>query len=275
MTHQQWERTVRSKVLTSWNLHTLLPDLDFFIMLASVSGLVGNPGQSNYAAGCTFQDSLARHRTSRGQNAISIDLGPMRTVGVVAETKAFQKAFDAFTIPVEEDEFLSLMSICCDPSRGAISAAECQITMGLTTPAEMLSRSIAPPEFLQRPLFAYFGRSWGVSGDASTANKNNITELFRQSISAEGRALVVIEALSIKLARALSIESSDVDVEQPLHAFGVDSLVAVELRNWIAKQFAADLPVFEIMGGRTVAAIGDLITKTSQIKMAAPTGGSS
>lgn len=76
----------------------------------------------------------------------------------------------------------------------------------------------------------------------------------------------MVEVLfNMKLARALSIQSSDIDIDQPLHTFGVDSLVAVELRNWIAKQFAADVPVFEIMGGRTVAAIGDLVMKITQI----------
>lgn len=73
----------------------------------------------------------------------------------------------------------------------------------------------------------------------------------------------------------MSIEPSDVDVEQPLHAFGVDSLVAIELRNWIAKQFAADIPVFEFMGGRAVAAIGDLVTKTGQMGIDAQAGSSS
>lgn len=71
MSLAQWEQTSCSKIESSWNLHTLLPELDFFILLSSVSGVVGNPGQSNYAAGCTFQDALARHRNQGGQKAVS------------------------------------------------------------------------------------------------------------------------------------------------------------------------------------------------------------
>ncbi|KAK7755336.1 hypothetical protein SLS62_002562 [Diatrype stigma] len=70
-----------------------------------------------------------------------------------------------------------------------------------------------------------------------------------------------------KLARALSIQPDDVDADQPPHAFGVDSLVAIELRNWVMKEFMADVPVFEITGGRSIAAIGELVSSVSQMKM--------
>ena len=108
MTLAQWEQASRSKVESSWNLHTLLPELDFFILLSSVSGVVGNPGQSNYAAGCSFQDALARHRSQSGQKAISIDLGVMCNVGIVAETERLQKQFHSSKefIQLEEPEFL-------------------------------------------------------------------------------------------------------------------------------------------------------------------------
>ncbi|KAK7972306.1 hypothetical protein PG988_006440 [Apiospora saccharicola] len=81
-----WIRTMDSKVATSWNLHTLLGGLDFMILFSSVSGIVGNPGQSNYAAGCTFQDTLAHWRTRHGWQTTAIDLGVVSDVGVVAET---------------------------------------------------------------------------------------------------------------------------------------------------------------------------------------------
>ena len=50
---------------------------------------------------------------------------------------------------------------------------------------------------------------------------------------------MVIEALSKRLARTLSIKFEDVDTHQALHAYGVDSLIAVEFRTWLGKEFAA------------------------------------
>ncbi|KAG8157435.1 hypothetical protein KVR01_012819 [Diaporthe batatas] len=272
MTHEQWSNTIRSKVPTSWNLHLLLPDVDFFIMLSSVAGILGHSGQANYAAGCTFQDALAHYRMYHDQNALSIDLGVMGDIGVVAESEGLQRHFERTQglDAISENEFLALLDMCCDPARPTIAcdASASQLLVGLTTPAERISRMLEPLEPLERPLFSYF--KWPRGGAMQNAGSSGgdavaVAELFRQADSPEDRAAVVVDALVNKLARALTIKPVDLDVTQPLHAFGVDSLIAVELRNWMGKQFAADVPVFEIMGGSTVLAVGELVVKVSHI----------
>lgn len=56
MVYDDWRTCTAPKIQGSWNLHELLPhSLDFFVMLASMSGVIGNPGQANYAAGNTFR----------------------------------------------------------------------------------------------------------------------------------------------------------------------------------------------------------------------------
>ncbi|KAK8037713.1 hypothetical protein PG991_001059 [Apiospora marii] len=267
MTHSQWIRTMDSKVATSWNLHTLLGGLDFMILFSSVSGIAGNPGQSNYAAGCTFQDSLAHWRTSHGRRTTAIDLGVVSEVGVVAETDQLKRHLAGGAQgfgPVDEREILALLDICCDPAAGHCPP---QIILGLRTPADFLARSTEPPETLQRPLFAHFQHapSSALLAGAAAAGSSPGT-LFRQAGTAEARTSVVVETLARRLARALAVEPGDVDADRPLHAFGVDSLVGVELRNWIAREFAANLPVFEIVGGSTVTRVAQLIEGCSQVK---------
>ncbi len=86
MGSDEWNTAVRSKTSTSWNLHSVLgPELDFFVLLSSTVGLTGNPEQSNYAAGGTFQDSLARYLSSQGHPVVSMDLPVILGVGFVAE----------------------------------------------------------------------------------------------------------------------------------------------------------------------------------------------
>lgn len=84
--------------------------LDFFIMLSSMTGVAGNSSQANYAAGGSFQDALARHRAAQGLPAVSLDLGMVRSVGYVAETKGvadrLMKSGYRF---VEEEEVLRLI----------------------------------------------------------------------------------------------------------------------------------------------------------------------
>ncbi|KAK8040226.1 hypothetical protein PG991_000014 [Apiospora marii] len=257
MTATQWRTTIRSKVQTSWNLHTLpAADLDFFVLLSSVSGVLGKAGQSNYAAGCTFQDALARFRASHGgRSAMSIDLGSMRTVGGVAENKELMKSLKKYQgYGMIEEEHLS------------------QISLGLVTPDELLADGSGdmPFKHMYRTLYAYFSQAGaGPSPSAASGATTNFAALFRQADTEEERTSVVVESLVQKLARGLSVQSEDIDVDRPLHLYGVDSLVALKLRNWIGKEFAADVPVFELMSGRTVLAIGQMVTKVSQVKLAA------
>ncbi|KAF2260237.1 polyketide synthase PksD [Lojkania enalia] len=268
MTHAQWKQTIDSKVATSWNLHThLSTNLDFFIMLASVAGIVGSPGQSNYAAGCTFQDALCRRRVQQGQKAISIDLGVMRTIGIVAETGRLQKNFgeSRAMIKIEEAEFLALLDLYCDPELPTLTPDKSQIVMGVVTPADMIAKGEELADQLHRPLFANFAQPKDITQSTGSATVVNFAALFAQAAGQEQRTSIVVEALAHKLARALSISPDDVDSDKPLHIFGVDSLVAIELRNWIGKEFAAEVAVFDIMGSPSVVALGDLIAKVSKM----------
>lgn len=76
------------------NLHHALADtdLDFFVCTCSNSGILGTPGQANYAAGNSFLDALARHRVSNGKRAVSLVLPMVQGVGVVAENPEIEAA---------------------------------------------------------------------------------------------------------------------------------------------------------------------------------------
>ncbi|KAK1977274.1 beta-ketoacyl synthase [Colletotrichum cereale] len=80
MTHDKWTRAFMPKTRGSRNLLAQLSpgDAPFFIMLSSVTGIIGNTAQANYAAGNTFEDALAHHaRRHLGIAATSIDVGLM------------------------------------------------------------------------------------------------------------------------------------------------------------------------------------------------------
>ena len=78
MSYHEWGSALRPKIQGSWNLHALLPKkMDFFVLLSSVSGIIGQRGQANYAAGNTYIDALAYHRIFHGEKAVSLDLGAM------------------------------------------------------------------------------------------------------------------------------------------------------------------------------------------------------
>ncbi|KAK0756027.1 hypothetical protein N5P37_011400 [Trichoderma harzianum] len=97
MTSEQWNTATAPKVQGSWNLHHALgchKDLDFFILLSSISGIIGNSAQANYSAGNTFEDALAVHRRHRGFPATSLNLGLVNMdTGNIGSVDDFVKKF--------------------------------------------------------------------------------------------------------------------------------------------------------------------------------------
>ncbi|KAI1171985.1 hypothetical protein F4777DRAFT_593221 [Nemania sp. FL0916] len=267
MTHDQWQTTLRSKVDSSWNLHKALPrQLDFFILLSSLSGIYGSISQSNYAAGCTFQDSLARHRTMSGEKSISIDVGWMKTIGIVSENEEYQRTRtwvnDMHSI--EENELLALLDIYCDPSCEIPSPDHSQVLIGAKTPADFLAERKAPIQSTRVPLFARFAQSakkTATSGDHDNTHESSEepSSLFRKTSDINERAHIVQEALKIKLSQALYIPPAEIDPEKSLVSYGVDSLMGIELRNWFIREFQATLNVFDFMGNQQICAVAQAV----------------
>lgn len=87
ISHADWVLNIKPRVQGAWNLHDALSnsELDFFIMLSSVSGIIGNPGQSAYAASNALLDSFDAYRSRLGLPASTINIGVVDTVGYAAE----------------------------------------------------------------------------------------------------------------------------------------------------------------------------------------------
>jgi NADPH-dependent curcumin reductase CurA len=98
MTHEEYHQALNSKVQGAWNLHRATEELgiplDFLTLFSSISGLIGQKGQANYAAGNSFLDALAEYRKVRGLPACSIDLGAIDDVGYMSEHVDLLKALD-------------------------------------------------------------------------------------------------------------------------------------------------------------------------------------
>ena len=98
MTVEEYHATIASKVQGTWHLHhaaqKLNLDLEFFTMLSSISGVVGQKAQANYAAANVFMDAFALYRQSLGLPANATDLGVIEDVGYVAEQGGMDQHFD-------------------------------------------------------------------------------------------------------------------------------------------------------------------------------------
>ena len=277
MTYDDFITSTQPKVAGSWNLHTHLPrSMDFFILLSSVAGILGSPSQGNYAAGNTFMDALARHRTAMGEKAVSIDLGMMVSEGVVAETDGMLGSLRrlGYLMEVLQAEFLALLDHYCDPSLPVLSPDESQIIVGIETPAAMEAKGMDVPEWMQRPLFRHFRQidaGVGADGPGSNSGRKRNVDLegsLRQSVSTEEAAGHIADGLVKKLEQILGVRPEDVELNKPIHTNGINSLAAVELKNWFDKKVGAEVAVFEIVGNMSLTELAGYAAAKSRFRSA-------
>lgn len=290
MTHEQWAATIQSKVQTSWNLHTLLPrNMDFFIMLSSLVGIYGALGQSNYAAGCTFQDALARARADASAYqgvSVSLDLGWLLDAGIVSEREDYRQKWQGAQdiAGVRAADLMAVLDRFCDPARRStptpagpgrpsttsLRSGPSQLLVGAVTPADLAQHGEMIPASMSCPLLDGFRIMPGMHNlggggpTASDVQAQSPGARFRAAVSADEKCNAVMDALRDKLARALNVEMDDVDSSRAVSSYGVDSLMAVELRNWMRKCYNVDIAVFEILGGTTVAGLSYLVTSKAE-----------
>lgn len=271
MSFSDWVQSTHPKVQGSWNLHVALPvGMDFFIMLSSVCGVFGNGGQSNYAAGNTFQDALAEYRRSSGEKAVALDLGIMLSEGFVAENQHVMdrlKRVGVF-LPIHQNELFAIFDYYCNPSSGPAKTFKSQVITGLEIPNNMLAQGAEIPVAMRQPLFRHMHQidaSGAGSSNAASKPALDTKVMVMQAESSAAAVAVVAEALKMKLSQIMGIPHAGIDLQHRVESYGVDSLVAVELRNWLAKELSADIAVFEILGGATLVGVSQTVVRKSSL----------
>src|SRR6266536_3294410 len=94
MTLDEWNQANAPKVQGTWNLHNATHGnkLDFFVLFSSISGIIGQPGQANYAGANTFLDAFAQYRASLGLPVAAVDIGAVDDIGVISNNESLRRA---------------------------------------------------------------------------------------------------------------------------------------------------------------------------------------
>ena len=252
MTHREWVATTRPKIQGSWNLHLAAPkDLDFFLMLASISGISGNGSQSNYAAGNTYQDGLAHYRHALGLPAVSLDLGAISGVGWMAENMNLAEEYraDFARISVQPNELFSLIESALTGYSELEYPFPVQMVTGAGTGGigQQMEHLVTSNVF-DDPKYHYL-RRLDVKGvaQATEGSANELKGALTAATSLAHAAELVEGGLALKLSKSLSMAVDDIDTAKPVFSYGVDSLVAIEIRNWIFKELKSQVSVFDIL----------------------------
>jgi NADPH:quinone reductase-like Zn-dependent oxidoreductase/NAD(P)-dependent dehydrogenase (short-subunit alcohol dehydrogenase family) len=269
MTIDDWHASLAPKLAGSWNLHQLLPsDLDFFVMFSSSTGIMGSFGQSNYTAGNTYQDALAAHRVQHGQRAHAIAMSMVVGVGWVAENAQVQALLRVRGMleEVSLDDIYELLRFCCNAKSASVGS---QIITSLSRPADLRALGIVEPLGSTRPIYSHMHTlpsryDTSTDGTIRQGTKKLPSMLLQDATTLAEATDIITEAIQSQLSSLLVVSKDDIDPKKPIHKYGVDSMVAVEMRNWFSKGVGADVGTTEILDDIGIAELAVKIASKSR-----------
>ena len=261
LTNQNWEsfeKVLWPKILGGWHLHraTVDRDLDFFILFSSRVGVMGNPGQANHAAANAFLDQLAGHRRALGLPAQAIAWGAWSEIGEAAEQKERIERRRA-----------ALGGRWFTPQQG-LKALENLVRQDATTSVVMsMDWSVFAEAVADRPPLLEDLLSATAEGktDAAAASGDLLSRLRQTPVAA--REELLVSFLQQEVQAVLRLPSTPA----PTVGFfdlGMDSLMAVELRNRLNRAFSEeytapntvvfDYPDIAALARHLVEALGEI-----------------
>jgi polyketide synthase 7 len=225
LTPERIDAVLRSKVDGAWNLHELTQDLDLsaFVMFSSMAGIVGAPGQGNYAAANSYLDALAAYRRARGLPGLSVAWGMWEEVSSMTQHLG------------DRDKVrMSRVGLAALPTRQALElfdtalVGEQAVVVATRLDTAALTRNSAalPPllsKLATRPARRVLDHTDMVSMTGLRARL--------QGLTAEQRQRELVELVCSNAAAVLGHAAADVSAEHAFQELGFDSLTAVELRN--------------------------------------------
>jgi len=236
---------LRPKVMGGWLLHRLLEDapLDFFVLFSSAGSLLGQPGQGNYATANAFLDALAHHRRAQGRPALSVNWGPWAGLGF-ADTAAGKRLAAR----------LALMGIRSMAPRQALEVLGRMLQQDATQVAAVPVNWKQYRQFHsadgESPLLSQLaGEQDGVPRQTGHPGEKRGILLAAEPAA---RLQLLRSYLSEQVARVLGLSASRLDLEQSLGNLGLDSLMAVELKNRIAVDLGVNVPMVKFLQGPSV-----------------------
>jgi myxalamid-type polyketide synthase MxaB len=259
MSWEQFTRVMAPKVRGAWHLHHLTENLtlDFFVCFSSIASLLGSPGQGNYAAANAFMDALAHHRRGMGLPGLSINWGPWADGGMAASlgSQHQNRMLNQGISPISPEGGLQVLAKLLAQDSAQVGALP-----------------INWPKFLKQlpfgtkmPLLEAFTFQ---AGQSRTGKSDFIKRL--EVTPVEERWELLATHVREQVARVLGLAApTQIGLRQSLFDLGIDSLMAVELRNRLQSSLGHSIDSTVLFDYPTLAELIDyLIQEVLQIEFA-------
>ncbi|MGH6657026.1 MAG: type I polyketide synthase, partial [Actinocrinis sp.] len=251
LTPERLARVLSPKAAGAWNLHRLTADvpLDLFLLVSSAAGVAGSAGQGNYAAANAFLDQLAHHRRALGLAATSVSYGVWAGEGLAAGHADPARMAARGLRSLTPDQGCALTGLALGRRAAHLVAwnlnpARLRDTFRREGDTPALWRSLLPAPRAQ-------------------SSAGELAERLARLPEAQ-RAERVLALVREEISRALGLRSPDaIRPDQPLRDLGMDSVMAVELRNRIGARIGARLSATLLFDHPTAARLTEYLLRTA------------
>jgi acyl transferase domain-containing protein/acyl-CoA synthetase (AMP-forming)/AMP-acid ligase II/aryl carrier-like protein len=243
---EKFARVTEPKIQGAWNLHALTAGqpLDLFVLFSSVASVLGSPGQGSYSAANAFLDALAHHRGRQGLPSLSINWGPWEGVGMAARSGQLGKGALRVFHAMEPEQGFTIFS---ELLRGAPS----QVAV-LPVIWEEFFKSLAghEPPALLADLLCQKGASVSAGQIAGGIAQLPVEALL--VLEPERRHEALVSYMQKGMAQIIGSDPAELDPDEPLINFGLDSLMGIELQHALESGLNRKLPVDILIGASTL-----------------------
>ncbi|SPO01909.1 related to polyketide synthase [Cephalotrichum gorgonifer] len=255
MNFSQMADVLRPRVQGTLHLDKIIDkDLDFFILLSSMTGVIGNMGQANYTTANAFMSGLAAHRRKRGLAASVVNVGVIIGAGYVTRevSNMDEKRLDrGGMMRMSETDFHQMIAEAIEAGRPG-SDQDPELSTGLR---EIPEDSPFLPTWHDNPKFSRFVLRESATNSDKGMEKAGLSikqRLEAAEIEEDLRALIK-ETLGAKLRAVLQMDTKDDSLMgMRTDEIGLDSLIAVDIRSWFLKNYEVGIPVLKILGGARI-----------------------
>lgn len=276
MTHERWQKGLTVKAQGVKNLYEAtfklsneIANLDFFISFSSATAITGNKGQANYAAANAYIDALTQHGHGLGIPGFTINVGAVVGLGVVDEVESISKSLKRMKHDtITEHEFLYQVQETVDRSlRFSNRQKHMDDSMEVETQSYSSHQIITGINVSEPDLFwakqthfrnIYANRQYNALSNSSRSH-DSLAAALSAAPTHEIRTELLLGGFLNKASAVLGIPRDGMTAGHALSSYGLDSIVAVELRKWLQDAVTgAEVSLFDLMNA---ASIGDVVEK--------------
>ncbi len=246
ITPERYMRVFKPKAVGCWLLHeaTKDMDLDHFVSYSSISAIYGNPGQVSYVGANSFLDNFSHWRRAQGLAACTINWGVIGDVGFVARSGKvggnvnellYKQGWKSFSLKQATDILEDIL--LTNPVQRVATDSDWEMIGDFFPHSATSSR------------FAHLVNEKKLSAGTSVGTGDRALKATLLEAAPEERYKLLLDQLVDTFARVLGTTSDKLDASEPVTKYGLDSLMANQIRNWVQSNVGIDYSMMKIMRG--------------------------